>query len=305
LNGSRHLSLFTVGLAEYQKEMKFALLAASLLLALIPDSLSATLKQYEPEPGISLRYTVETPVSLRRQFPVWVYQEGDGNVLHAYSPWRASLLSKIIANTYGVKVIWPELRREAFSSDLKRYCELDFFHRVHDTNRLIDEVRKLPGVDVERIFLIGFSAGSEIAALTAAGRKDIAGVVTVGGGVLSLGDYLREAGGLDGLEPSKKNACREGDYEKRSGIFWKQLLDSGYTEVLRNASIPTLILVGSKDTITRCDITRRFAERLSKVDFQCLSGIGHGLSWLKAWQWKPVDEFTKGMPRGQARTSSQ
>jgi pimeloyl-ACP methyl ester carboxylesterase len=270
------------------------------LFLLAPGSLNAMNGVYSPAPGLELRYVVHTPPSeKKKKWPVWIYQDGDGAVARPFSAIQARAATRLLALAHGVAVVWPELRREKLSSSPQRYCELDFFHRVSDTRVLIDTIKRLPFIDTDKIFLVGVSAGSEVVTLAASGRWDVAGVVTFGGGVLSLGDYLQETGELSSARPLTKNTCRPGHYLERSGEFWSQLLDSGLTEALRATPVPTLVLVGEKDPITRCDVTAPFARQLSamnpKVAFECVAGMGHGPGWARYWRWNRVRKFTESL----------
>lgn len=181
---------------------------------------------------------------------------------------------------FGVALVMPELRRNLFANDLKRYCELDFFHRIRDASSLIDAVKRLPFIDTSRIILFGHSAGGEVVTLTAKTRSDVWGVATYGTGVVSAGemgnhppvgdDYLAN----DCSDPAK--------YSMRSGLFWHQLfIDSRLFETIQSLSVPYLAMFGGADPITPFDENERtFAERLTAAKrtftLQEFPGLDHG-----------------------------
>jgi pimeloyl-ACP methyl ester carboxylesterase len=268
----------------------FALLGLSAVAAWSGTSTS----KYSPVPGVELEYVVARPVGAPAPVPVWIYQPGDGAVLEDSGPITRYGFSTLLANVFRVAFIWPQLRREIYADDLKSYCELDFLHRVTDLDALIDEVKRLPGVDPERIALVAVSAGSEIATRAARARGDIRAVVTVGGGVLQLMDALVAEGNAGWTEAAMAHVCSPGSYRDRSGTFWRQLLLSGLEEDIRASTVPYLALVGSEDEICKASTQTPHAREMEKVRpgfrYEVVQGLGHGPGY-RLDAWKRIRDF--------------
>ena len=269
----------------------------SLMLGVLGISLhAADIKSYSPIPSISLRYVISRPLgtTVLQKRPVWIYQDGDGAVVTKFPVFQAVSKSEYLSRSYNVVAVWPELRREYFSGNPKEYCNLDFLHRVHDLNALIEVVKSLDFVDSTRIFLIGHSAGSEIVTKVSNQRSDIAGVVTIGGGVLQLMSYLEEIGGLAWTKEAMIRNCDSGDLKQRSGVFWTQLLHSNLMEDIKNSKKPYLALVGSNDDICRPAVQEKFVPHIVKVKknftFEVVDGMGHGPG-LSTKPWSRISEW--------------
>lgn len=200
---------------------------------------------YSPSEGLSLSYVVAHPEG-GAPAPLWIFQPGDGTLRDAFDAYGASVLASSVAQQQRVVFVFPELRRQRFSDDAQRYCELDFFHRIEDLEALTDAVKSLPEVDPERIFYVAHSAGAEIVTLTAASRPEIRGVATYGGGTASLGELEQLPAQFDRLS---SNDCSEAARRwTRQGLFWRQLfVDSQLFHSIQKVDRPYLALIGDHD----------------------------------------------------------
>jgi pimeloyl-ACP methyl ester carboxylesterase len=238
---------------------------------------------YQAMGGPELRYVVATPTALKpkKRRSVWIFQPGDGSpgADKQFSFATSSIIGQIISLRENVIFIWPELRRQhLYSSDLRAFCELDFFHRVKDLNALIDSVKRLSFVDQSKIFIIGHSAGSEISTLTAIGRNDIKGVATYAGGVSSPGEFQE----IDIKDPHFSFKCDDPVYyESRSGVFWRQLFfEAKLNENIRKVPVPYLALLGSKDEVDldrQAFLASMIAANKPDFSFKVLNGQTHSL----------------------------
>jgi len=256
------------------------------------------IRTYGSSAGLGLRYVVTYPhfEKDQSQASVWIYQPGDGDTRSGFSPFVAKIMGSYLSRRFGMIFVAPELTREALASDLKSYCELDFFHRTGDLNALIDAVKSDSRVDQRKIFLVGFSAGAEIVTKAATERHDIAGVATIGGGTVELARYL-EANN----DPAEKeyfrrgmaNNCTEGHYKERSGLFWEQLVHSGLDENIKKLTIPYLAIVGLKDSTSKASVYRRFVSEIQsqkpKFAYEEIEGLRHmafcRAPWVAVYNW--------------------
>jgi dienelactone hydrolase len=252
---------------------------------------------YSPVEGTTLQYVVANPLGSGSgdKYPVWIFQPGDGMVIKDSGLITRYGLTTVLANALQVVFIWPQLRREIYASELKSYCELDFFHRINDLSVLIDEVKKLPHVDATKIVLVGESAGSEIVTKVANLRNDILAVSTIGGGISQLMDYLKEDGDdISWTGKAMNNVCAEGTYIHRSGQFWRQLLFSGLEQDIKNSKVPYLALVGSEDNICKPAIVDRHVDEVLRLkdnfEFVVVQGMGHGPGF-RIGPWKLIQSF--------------
>lgn len=221
-----------------------------LLLSLLPGCVCGRTEDrtYSTEGGLSLRYVAAFPDG-EAPAPLWVFQPGDGTLRDSFDAYGAAVLASSVARDLGVVFVFPELRRQHFSDDPERYCALDFFHRIADLEALTDDARTLPGVDPERIFFVGHSAGAEIVTLTAARRPDGKGVATYGGGTVSLGE-LGELGQLPAsFDQMTANDCSVPRRRwLRQGLFWQQLfVDSQLFHSIQQVDRPYLAIIGDHD----------------------------------------------------------
>ncbi len=277
-----------------------ALLIPSLLLS-ITGLAQVRTGTYTTGMGIPLRYVIGHPISQgAKNLPVWIIQDGDGTVRDTFPEATYREMAELIAEAYGVVTVAPELTRQHFANNPRHYCELDFFHRVSDQHLLIDTVKGEPQVDPSRIYLIGFSAGSDIVSRAARARADIAGVVTVGGGILQLHDYLSLTGDSESVDKNMLNTCIPGQYQGRSGLFWKQLLYSGLQNAIAETKVPYLAVFGDQDTIIRWDLNRPYAEEMQRrqplFEYQVIEGMGHGFG-LNPSRWRIIQEWMNRQSR--------
>lgn len=280
------------------KIRQFSLVLIGLFLS-IPSSAglrlpSVKIRTYEPSPGVSLRYVIATPggfgASLGK-LPVWIFQSGDGTIARPFDPITAAAMSVIRSNRLQVVFVYPELRRDLYSKNLRKYCQLDYFHRIHDLDALIDLVKKIPLIDQNRIYLFGHSAGSEIATLTANARNDIAGVATFGGGTAS---WNERNGVPEWAGTAIQNHCDNPQtYRYRSGTFWSQLIfESNLFKEISRAKEPYLAMLGSGDLGDQQDA--KFAEEIKKVkrnfQFTIIPGMKHDLG-VSMKPWEQAERF--------------
>jgi hypothetical protein len=242
----------------------------------------SVIREYHPSGrgDIGLRYIVARPDdSDRRKLPVWILQTGDGEIMQSFQPSAYAFLARKLANRYDVMVVWPELRREYYSGKPKRFCQLDYFHRIDDLNALTAIVRGFKGIHLGRLFYIGYSGGADVATIAANRRSDIAAVATLGGGLIDLMGYLKDTNDTSWVAERMANECVSGHYNERSGLFWKQFLNTHLYEEILKSRIPYLALLGGDDKEMMPEVHRPYARELrrqkSDFVFGVIPGLGH------------------------------
>lgn len=237
-------------------------------------------RTYSPDGELTLRYVVAYPDG-DGAAPVWIFQPGDGTLREGFDGYGGAVLASAVARRLGVVFIFPELRRQHFSGDASQYCALDFFHRINDLATLTEEVKTLQGVDPARLYFVGHSAGAEIVTLTSAGRTDVRGVATYGGGTASLGEMEKLPAGFKRM---LSNDCSDPARRwNRQGVFWQQLfVDSQLFHSIQQVDRPYLALIGEHDDTVPWADNEPWGRKLEAMEpdfrLESLRGGNHSLS---------------------------
>ncbi|MFZ5439368.1 MAG: dienelactone hydrolase family protein [Myxococcota bacterium] len=243
--------------------------------------------------GVPLRYVVAYPDG-DAPAPLWIFQPGDGTLRDGFDAHGAAVLASSVALGQRVVFVFPELRRQHFSGDMASYCALDFFHRIDDLHALTDDAKTLPGVDPERLFFVGHSAGAEIVTLTSVQRADVRGVATYGGGTASAGELEQLP---ENFERMLANDCSSPARQwLRQGTFWQQLfVDSQLFHSIQQVDRPYLALIGERDETVRWadhEATGRQLEELEPT-FR-LESLRGGTHSLISDPWPRIAAFFAG-----------
>jgi pimeloyl-ACP methyl ester carboxylesterase len=131
---------------------------------------------------------------------------------------------------------------------------------VDSMDRAVDALKSTVGAS--RLVLVGYSGGGVIAALLAARRSDVAGIVTVAAN-LDLGYWVRR----DGLAP-----------------LVGSLDPVSFAD--RLAAVPQVHFAGARDDVVGPDVVRAYLARLPKPNAAALvelSGYDHRCCWVENW----------------------
>ena len=175
------------------------------------------------------------------------------------------------------------LAKSGFMVVASQYRDADEFggNDVNDVMRLIDLSLEMPGVDAQRIFLLGQSRGAMMSYLVARQRGDITAMATIGG----VSDLL--AGLASRPEMERVYSARIPGYEDdrqaalaaRSAFHWAEQLP---------ADMPVLLLHGEADDRVSVQDPIAMAARLQQLGrphrLVVYPGDDHGLrgSWRSA-----------------------
>lgn len=204
--------------------------------------------------------------------PLVVYIEGDG--LAYLSPTRPAqdptpvdpvALRLALAHPGGGPVAW--LARPCQYDPRKRGCEPAYWTsarwapEVVDSAELaLDRLKRDSGAD--RLLLVGYSGGGALAALLAAGRSDVSGLVTIAAN-LDLDRWVRD----HQLSPLSRS-----------------LNPADKAQALR--TLPQIHIRGGRDTIVGGDVVRAFIARLPPMASARLLEIpdqDHECCWADLW----------------------
>ncbi len=164
-----------------------------------------------------------------------------------------------------------------------QYRDADEFggRDVEDVTRLIDLSLALPGVDANRIFLLGQSRGAMMSYLVARQRSDITAIATIGG-VADLEARLVQRPEMERVYRARipgYDSNRQAALEARSALRWAEQLP---------AAMPVLLLHGEADERVGVEDARAMAERLRQLErpykLIIYPGDNHGLqqNWRAA-----------------------
>jgi len=131
---------------------------------------------------------------------------------------------------------------------------------VDSTGRAIDQLKAQVGA--KRVLLVGYSGGGALAALLAARRPDVAGLVTVAAN-LDLAYWTHR----DGLSPLTGSL----DPAQEAG---------------RLGTVPQLHFAGGRDRVVGADVTRSFLAHLSAGNLarvEVLPEADHHCCWVEDW----------------------
>lgn len=260
---------------------------------------------YTTSSGLSLDYAIAKPLSVTgARFAIWVIQPGESGKLSGnervkrYGFPLRYVFTSLVSQLFRVIVVWPQIRREYFSNDLKAYCELDFYHRIGDLELLLGQLKNDSSVDPKKILLVGFSAGSEIVTKVANKRNDIAAIATIGGGVMQFMDYLKLEGDTKWADEASQNQCVEGRYLIRGAQFWSQYSHSDLYNEIKKSKEPYLVIMGSEDVVRPLALNQKYLDQMvsEKKDFhfEIIKGMGHSPGFnLKPW--KQIEALTNAL----------
>lgn len=157
-----------------------------------------------------------------------------------------------------------------------QYRDADEFggQDVDDVMRLIDLTRTLPGVDRNRVFLLGQSRGAMTSYLVARRRSDIAAMATIAGPT-DLAAGLAWRPGMERVYQARIPGYADdpqGALRARSALHWAEQLP---------ARLPLLLLHGDADDRVSVEDSHAMAARLHQLDrphkLVVYAGDGHGL----------------------------
>ena len=157
-----------------------------------------------------------------------------------------------------------------------QYRDADEFggQDVDDVMRLIDLARTLPGVDRNRVFLLGQSRGAMTSYLVARRRSDIAAMATIAGPT-DLAAGLAWRPGMERVYRARIPGYADdpqGALRARSALHWAEQLP---------ARLPVLLLHGDADDRVSVEDSRAMAARLHQLDrphkLVVYAGDDHGL----------------------------
>ena len=223
------------------------------------------------------------PAKISRKLPVVIFEEGDGttgNVLNDhFMPAQMAPMMETVSRKSGLVWVAPELRRQHFSGQGRKICDLDFNHRAQDLNDFVDFVKQFPFVDQGKVFLVGHSAGADKLTQVAIQNSNIKAVINVAGGVSSCYES-----GVDcpvQLAQLISHKCSGDNDLGRTGIWWVQLfLSSHMYKSVSETNVPYLALAAANDQVLSLNEFKRASAQLlvARRGFEAkvIQNVDHG-----------------------------
>lgn len=135
--------------------------------------------------------------------------------------------------------------------------EMSPFTQVDDLSAVLQHLRQQPFVDADKVFLVGFSQGGVVSAITATTYPDeVRGLILMNAALVLFDDARREFSSVDQIpEVVNFRGARLGR------IYFERSLGYDIYSVLPRYTGPTLIIHGANDEV----VPFRYAERAQQV----------------------------------------
>jgi len=175
------------------------------------------------------------------------------------------------------------------------YWSTGFFDHVNDAMTALEYMRRLEGIDAEKIFLLGHSEGAFISVNIAAKKATTAGIILLAGGAqsgeavlkwqaLEIAKGLKGLNGwiirffhidvsaaqqkaLDKIKASKKDCYRASNFRKINAKWLKEFMAYDPSVDFPLINVPVLAITGSKDIQVDPNDLKRMRE-LVKAPFE-------------------------------------
>lgn len=240
--------------------------------------------------GIPRRFVAET----HGEGPVWIFVEGDGSRRQPYRAW-------LWEETVGIPIAGTVVRPVTVANEgsRRRWRETTLADRVEDVRAVMDAV----SVDHSGpIVLLGHSAGADVSVRVARVDERVAGVVSLGGGVHPVDVVALASGAPEEAIDDWRRAVEDADLHdrmgRRTGAFWKELMDPGQPAWWAGLPVPFLVLYGEDDGVVPASLAPRAADELagSLGTVVVVPGVDHDMvaardTWgaVEAW-WTGLQE---------------
>lgn len=206
------------------------------------------------------------------QRPLTVYVEGDGRAFvgdrtPSADPTPAPPIALRLAMAHTGPVAWVGRPCQFTDTATARHCQAAYWssHRyapevVESIGQAVDELKRRSGAHT--IIMAGYSGGGAVAALLAARRSDVVGLVTVSAN-LDLAYWVKH----DKLAPLPHSLDPADDAE-------------------RLRTVPQVHFTGGRDDIVSPEVTRSYLSRLgmgSPARMMELAEFDHRCCWVASW----------------------
>ena len=153
-------------------------------------------------------------------------------------------------------------------------ADMSVFTEQNDLNLVMDEIRKLPVVDTENLFLMGESQGGFVSAITAEQRpEEIKAMVLYYPAFCIPEDARNRYPNIEAI-PEKT-----GEKANMMGkAYHEKLSDYDVYEHLAGFEKPVLIIHGDKDDGVKLHYSERAASVFPDAQLKVLEGQGHGFN---------------------------
>ncbi len=153
-------------------------------------------------------------------------------------------------------------------------ADMSVFTEQDDLNLVMDEIRKLPMVDTDHLFLMGDSQGGFVSAITAEQRcQDIKALILYYPAFCIPEDARNRYPNLEAI-PEKTG--RKGNMLGKA--YHEKLFDYDVYEHIANVPMPVLIIHGDQDKVVKLHYAQRAQQVFPNAQLKVLEGQGHGFN---------------------------
>jgi uncharacterized protein len=250
-------------------------------------------------PGIFL-----VPKNTAKPFPVVILVHGSGpndmdETVGGNKPFKD--LAYGLASR-GIGVIRYDKRTKVYAYEMAEKTNRTLEEEtIQDALSVVKLAKKLPGVDTNRIYVLGHSLGAMAAPRIADYEKDLAGIILMSGPARPLEDLIWEqVNYLAGDNPSAKKAKEIEDLRKKINMikngelspktpseqlplglpanYWLYLHNYNQVETIKKLNIPILILQGERDyqvSMTDFNLWKKALKNNKQAEFKSYPKLNH------------------------------
>ena len=153
-------------------------------------------------------------------------------------------------------------------------ANMSVFTEQDDLNRVMDQIRQLPMVDTDKLFLMGDSQGGFVSTITAEQRSEDVKALILYYPAFCIPEDARNR--YPNLEAIPEKTGRKGNMLGKA--YHEKLFDYDVYEHISNFPKPVLIIHGDRDKVVKLHYAQRAKQVFPNARLKVLKGQGHGFN---------------------------
>lgn len=217
--------------------------------------------------ALTISGKIFTPKEAEGKLPVVILSHGYSSTMTTVQSYATDLAK----NGY-ISVCFDFCGGAANSTSDGDTTQMSIFTEKEDLKAVIEEVRQLDAVDIERLYLLGASQGGAVSAMVASELvEQISGLVLLYPAFSAADDARNTYGSLDEVPETVNFMGME-----IGRVYYEGLFDyDPYTEIAQYTG-PVLLLHGTSDSTVAYEYSARAAETYTNATLVTYEGAGHG-----------------------------